>query len=315
MRNSGKKIKFIDDLAGAVDKTDQLFSGVTGTVAKYEKKYHDPIVIPEYSQTIITGNTDAGSLHVTDKDRRIVCFEVNPVLKGNKKVFDKLGEEVTSKCVMKAWFDFFATRKGIDTFDVTVVPEEIQVSKQSVILRQRKQSHMFLERMMGDPDFLRRYHFYGDNIVDITFIENQPKERQGQVRIRIEQTALYDAYKTYLDVYTKGAAKARYFPTFKKEVEQLGIIFEKRRLRIRSKSKKTFNVCDLYWEDYQKAFKRVYKSEPPLWVTEDRTVLEDIYLTLGKSVLKNNKNETQKAEPTIHQRILSGAQGLVGAGE
>jgi hypothetical protein len=159
---------------------------------------------------------------------------------------------------------------------------------------------------------------YGDDVVDITLIEKQPKERQGQVRIRIEQLAFYQAYTTYLDLYTKGSAKARHFPTFKKEVEQLGIIFETSRLRIR-KSKKTFMVCDLYWSDYQNAFKKMYKCDPPEWVTEFRGMLEEIYITLGKGELKTKTvkktNQAPDGKETIHQKILNGARDLAGAGE
>jgi hypothetical protein len=272
-------------LSGAKKDTRRFFSHVTLQVQKYEQKYCNPVTLREYSKIIVSGNRGAASLYVSAEDRRILEIEVSPVLKGNTKFWDAVGVEVLDKQIMKSWFDFFSTR-DLSKFDFRVPPEVFVVSKQKLVLQQRKKSHVFLQRMMTTPNFLSEYQFYTDNIIDVERIAVKPKERRGQVRIRIEQGVFYKAYCFYIDKYHPGAKKV-YFPTFLKEVEELGVVVCDKSVRIRRDKDKQnpYKVVDLWWEDYLSAFKTLYKCDPPeLWITEDEKGLQRLYDFLGKTM-------------------------------
>jgi hypothetical protein len=209
------------------------------------------------------------------------------VLKGNTELWDLVGKEVDDKQIMKSWFDFFGTR-DISKFDFRKPPEAYVVSKQKLVLQQRKKSHVFLQRMMTTPNFLSEYQFYTDGIIDVEYIMIKPKERRGQVRVRIEQQVFYKAYCSYIDRYHPGAKKV-YFPTFLQECEELGVDVCKKSVRIRrdlhnkGQTQNPYRCVDLWWEDYKNHFTTIYKCPPPqTWITEDKVSLQRLLDYLGK---------------------------------
>jgi hypothetical protein len=143
---------------------------------------------------------------------------------------------------------------------------------------------------MSDQAFLDTFYLFSDDIVNIEYLHSKPKERRGQVRTRIQQLAFFKAYCKYLELYHPGS-KPRFFHTFLEEVVELGVIVVEKPIRIRpDKSQRTFKVVEIFWFDYQRAFKKLYRGDAPAnWVCEQRGGLELLYTRLGK-LLYTSKN-------------------------
>ena len=86
-----------------------------------EKKGHDRTVCDFYGNLLIFSN-QLRVLNVSRDCRRVCCFEVNNDKCNNKEFFDKVHSEIQNVSVMKATFDFFATR-DISKFDFRNYPK------------------------------------------------------------------------------------------------------------------------------------------------------------------------------------------------
>jgi hypothetical protein len=101
----------------------------------------------------------------------------------------------------------------------------------------------------------------------------QPKERFGQVRIRIEQKQLYLCYTMMMkDLYS--SSRAHDFNTFTEEIKKMGAIpGEKIRVKTNGFLR---DVFDFYWPDFKNRHTDMYKVEPPEWFTTDPEKLNEV---------------------------------------
>jgi len=284
MSNSGMLVHVIDDLVGAKKKTRQLFSRITAGEQIYQAKYLDPVRLDEYSEVIVTGNDEACSFHVVADDRRIMIWEVCPKLKPETKFWVALAEEVLNLDKMKAWYIFFKTR-DLRNFNYKTVLPEFANTKTSAIMKQRPKSHIFLENYFKSESFLIDYRY--DGCFQMNWLKNmnvstiqpgrKPKERRGQVRIRIEQKQLYWCY-TMMMKQLYSSSRAHDFGTFSDEIKRLGAIpGDRKRIKPNGWVR---DVFDFYWPDFEKMHKKLYKVEPKKWFVIDPIQLKSVSLQL-----------------------------------
>jgi hypothetical protein len=274
---NSKLVHFIDDLAGCTNKqTRKLYPLVTSETQAYEGKGCKVITMSEKSELWVTGNQNSASLHVCAEDRRIVIYEAANTLKGDFDFWKALHLEMDNTNVAHAFYMFLKTR-DVSRFH----PETSHVAstrlKSLAVADAMTKSHVFVERFFSEPNFhnpteLHKLGYMPQEWAQQISISkrNRPKERAGQVLIRISQTGFYKCYTLFMRTYFP-SSKAHNMTTFFKQITDVGLVVQENRQRI---NKVTHRTVDCYWDDFSTEYKDRYQMNATPWVTTQPDMLK-----------------------------------------
>jgi hypothetical protein len=230
----------------------------------------------EKSELWVTGNQNSASLHVCAEDRRIVIYEAANTLKGDFDFWKDLHLEMDNTNVAHAFYMFLKTR-DVSKFH----PEKSHVAstllKSLAVADAMTKSHVFVERFFSEPNFhnpteLHKLGYLPQEWAQQISVSkrNRPKERAGQIMIRISQTGLYKCYTLFMRTYFP-SSRAHNMTTFLKQIADVGLVVQENRQRINTVTHRT---VDCYWDDFSTEYKERYQMEATPWVTTQPDVLQ-----------------------------------------
>ena len=154
----GKLLILVDDIEKLTKKQQQnLKTTCTQKHFKLEKKGVDSTLDCAYYDPILTSNNDT-NIWIETEDRRSEIIRVNPKYrqtKENKWFWDSFYKELSDKCLMKAFFEYFAKYP----IELDIRNKEIRFDKK--VLEQHVSNsllcaHEFLRVMFEEPDWIQQ---------------------------------------------------------------------------------------------------------------------------------------------------------------
>ena len=264
--NSSKLIHHIDDLHGCANKKDtrKLFPLSTTSRMNYEDKGERRVELDEFSEIIITANSDT-PLYICAEDRRQVIMEISPCWKGQKHKFDKLYAEFQNADVGCAWFHFLLNRE-IGNFDPRNTPPPLNATLHAKI-KCMPTTHRFIKDFFSAADFHTR--LYDDNYMTLYKIERCNNPEIGNVQIRCGVKSLYEQYKRFAkDFYNGGVVRLN---TFADQVVEMGLSRISKPKRIHKSN--PMLVFEFGFQHVFVEFAKKYQIELEPWYCETDTDL------------------------------------------
>jgi hypothetical protein len=282
---NSKLIHWVDDLHGATkSQTRKLFPRVTEEYHTYEAKGEKQIEFNEYSEVWVSGNDKAGSLYVSSEDRRIVIYEANKTLKGDKQFWNALYDEFNNLEIAKAWYEFMKKR-NIAHFHPDDVHEASQHLKSDSILESQSKSHIFVERFFSTNNwhtmFIHKLCIHPEEwYSQMSVIKRERQPRKGETCIRLTQDWLYGVYVPWMKKFFP-SSKILNMNTFLVKLQDVGAVVQDKKQRLHNTTRR---VVDLYFLAFQEAYREKYKCS---FVTEWTTEGEDGFKTVCLEIKEN----------------------------
>jgi len=275
--NHSKLIIWCDDISASSQmESRKLFSKCTSRTQAYESKGEKQFILDEFSSLWITANNES-PLHTSPNDRRQQILEADDSHIQDRIFFRKVHDEFADFDIAYAWYQFFKAR---DLGKWTPACNPPTKAKGKTVVACMKKSHIFMNRFFCGREWLTAYVPSGSGSSSHTKkIEARIKTRgyAKQLMLRLEQKLFYHQYARFMKE-NFGASKARNMDTFLKEVEDLGVIVQQKRLSVNARK---YHVVDIYYSRLAGVWKKMYPDlEFNTWDSEtDRKIFLDTLKT------------------------------------